>query len=36
MGGTLSKMNTKNLQRGTGSEWVVHSDRLTTQTPSED
>jgi hypothetical protein len=28
MGGTLSKMNTKNFQRGTGSEWVVHSFRL--------
>jgi hypothetical protein len=27
MGGTLSKMNTKNFQRGTGSEWVVHSVR---------
>ena len=36
MGGTLSKMDTKNFQRGTGSEWVVHSVKWTLRTSREE
>jgi hypothetical protein len=36
MGGTLTKMNTKNFQRGMGSEWVVHSVRWTLRTSREE